>query len=91
MPYIRESVVENYLRRVAKKHGWEVRKLQWVGRRGAPDRLLMAEGARLVFVETKAPQGRLEPHQEREHRRLRKLGFRVAVLWSKAEVDRFFS
>ena len=38
---MRESVIEAYLvKRVKAKQG-EVRKVQWVGRRGAPDRLVM--------------------------------------------------
>lgn len=90
MTYVRESSVESLFVRRAKEHGWVVRKLQWVGRRHAPDRVMLGEGARIVFIELKAPQGRLHPGQQREHARLRALGFRVAVLWNKEEVERYF-
>lgn len=91
MTYVREESVETYFKRIAEAQGWVVRKLAWPGRRNAPDRVLMRDGGRLVFVELKAPKGVLRIGQVREHARLRKLGFRVAVLWNRDQVDRFFS
>lgn len=38
---MRESYIEQYLCAKVKELGGEVRKVQWVGRRGAPDRLVM--------------------------------------------------
>lgn len=38
---MRESVIEKHLVKRVKELGGEVRKVQWVGRRGAPDRLVM--------------------------------------------------
>jgi len=38
---IRERDIETYLVKRAKAMGGEVRKVQWIGRRGAPDRLCM--------------------------------------------------
>jgi hypothetical protein len=38
---VRESLVEAYLVQQAKKLGGEVRKVKWIGRNGAPDRLVM--------------------------------------------------
>ena len=38
---MRESDIEKYLVQRVKALGGEVRKVQWVGRRGAPDRLVM--------------------------------------------------
>lgn len=56
---------------------------------GFPDRVVLASHARIVFVETKAPDGKLAPLQARVHKALRALGFRVEVIWSPAEVDAF--
>lgn len=38
---MRESLIEAYLVKRVKAMGGEVRKVQWIGRRGAPDRLVM--------------------------------------------------
>jgi len=38
---MRESQIEDYLTKLVKELGGEVRKVQWVGRRSAPDRLVM--------------------------------------------------
>lgn len=38
---MRESDIERHLVKRVKAMGGEVRKVQWVGRRGAPDRLVM--------------------------------------------------
>jgi hypothetical protein len=82
-----EAQVEAHLVRRVKALGGETRKVIWPGRRGAPDRLVLLPGEAL-FVELKRPKhGRLEPHQLREHARLRASGFTVAVLSTPAEVD----
>jgi hypothetical protein len=38
---LRESDIEKYLIKCVKELGGEVRKVQWIGRSGAPDRLVM--------------------------------------------------
>lgn len=38
---MRERDIEKYLSRRVKELGGECRKVQWIGRRGAPDRLVM--------------------------------------------------
>ena len=38
---VRESEIEAHLVKRVKERGGEVRKVQWVGRLGAPDRLVM--------------------------------------------------
>jgi hypothetical protein len=63
----------------AEKAGWLVRKCQWVGRRGAPDRLFCKAG-RLLFIEFKAPGKVAEPHQEREIARLHGQGVEAYVV-----------
>ena len=38
---MRESSIEDYLVRRVKELGGECRKVQWIGRKGAPDRVVM--------------------------------------------------
>jgi hypothetical protein len=62
---VRESDIEQYLVRRVEDIGGEVRKVQWIARRGAPDRLVMIpDWYRLqslpavrppIWVELKAP------------------------------------
>lgn len=63
---MRESQIEKYLVKRVKELGGEVRKVAWVGRQGAPDRLVMLNRKRFyldgslyeqmtVWVELKNP------------------------------------
>jgi len=84
---VKESEIEAYLVRQVKAAGGEVRKCAWVGRRGAPDRLVMLPGRPATYVELKAP-GKLPGQlQVREHARLRELGQYVVVIDSTTGVD----
>lgn len=83
---MRESEIENYLVERVKALGGEVRKVRWIGRRGAPDRLVMLPG-KIVWVELKAPGAKTKPHQVREHERMRRMGQRVEVVDSVQAVD----
>lgn len=56
---------------------------------GFPDRICLAPGAVIVFVETKAPGKSPRKLQEKIHRKLRALGFRVEVLDTREAVDAF--
>ena len=89
-----ELDIELYLCDAVKALGGEVRKVQWVGRRGAPDRLVMlpreayVDGAHCcLWVELKAPGEKAKPHQAREHERMRKMGQHVEVIDSFEGVD----
>lgn len=83
---MRERDVERALIKRVKEAGGEVRKLAWIGRRGAPDRLVMLPG-RYLFVELKAPGGRVSRLQDLEHRRLRDAGFDVRIVWKLEDID----
>lgn len=76
----RERDIEAALCTAVKRAGGECRKLSWIGRRGAPDRAVFLPGGVLIFVELKAPGKKAEPHQLREHNRMRKMGQRVVVI-----------
>jgi hypothetical protein len=102
---VKESGIERYLVHRVKALGGEVRKVQWVGRCGAPDRLVMlparptewygADGpvelARTVWVELKAPGAKPSPHQLREHARMRGMGQHVVVIDSIEGVEELLS
>ena len=97
-----EGKVEAHLKRRVKELGGEVRKLAWIGRANAPDRLVMLPYAlrlcssrgntldsslRHPLVELKAPGVKPSAAQLREHDRLRNAGFTVLVLDSVEAVD----
>lgn len=96
---MRESDIEQHLVNRVKDSGGEVRKVSWIGRRGAPDRLVMLPGkwlngstrrGKTIWVELKAPGKVAEPHQLREHTKMRNLGQTVLVIDSKDAVDELF-
>lgn len=76
---MRESVIEKALVKAVNAAGGHCRKVQFIGHRGAPDRLVMLPG-RVVWVELKAPGEKAKPHQVREHQRLAEAGQRVLVI-----------
>ena len=90
---MRENVIEQYLVERVKALGGEVRKVRWIGRNGAPDRLAMLpatndpDQGRTIWVELKAPGEKCRPHQIREHERMRRMGQRVEVIDSIEGVD----
>lgn len=95
---MRESQIERHLVQRVKALGGEVRKVQWIGRRGAPDRLVMLpfQGRDphqrcTIWVELKAPGVKPEPHQLREHARMFRRGQYVVVIDSIEAVDRLLS
>ena len=81
---MRESDIEDYLVKRVKELGGEVRKVKWLGRNGAPDRLVMlpprlnkTDGCfdvppNTIWIELKA-EGLAEffphtPHERQQHR-----------------------
>lgn len=83
---MRESEIERHLCEQVHKWGGEVRKLKWINRRGAPDRVVMMFG-KTIFVELKAPGEKPKPHQVREHKRMALMGQKVYVIDSKEQVN----
>lgn len=97
-----ERDIEKRLVQRAKELGGEVRKVKWIGRSGAPDRLVMlpqwknpafyrneptSRPVATIWVELKAPGKKPEPHQLREHARMRKMGQRVVVIDSYEQIE----
>lgn len=92
---MRERDIEAHLVKRVKELGGECRKIQWIGRRGAPDRYVMLPHDPMynipniasVWVELKATGVKPERHQLREHDRMRKMGQRVVVIDSIEGVE----
>lgn len=75
-----ESYVESKGNKAAKRNGWKYRKVQWVGRRAAPDRFYMKPGAGSFFVEYKRPGEKPRPDQVVEIELMRSCGIKVYVI-----------
>lgn len=104
---ILESSIEHHLVKWVKDLGGEVRKVQWVGRSSAPDRLLMLplghrsgpwSSCRTIWVEVKNPEtvktfpaNAHERAQAREHARMRAMGQVVAVVGTIEQVEELLS
>lgn len=111
MRELKERDIEKHLVNRVVQLGGEVRKVEWIGRRGAPDRLVMlpeqevklhdprldrgyithTNPAQTIWVELKAPGKKPEPHQMREHERMRAMGQRVEVIDSIEGVEELLS
>ncbi|RWP69506.1 hypothetical protein [Mesorhizobium sp.] len=71
----------------AENNGWLVRKLQWIGRRSAPDRLFAGYG-QLLLIEMKrkgktpSRDGKLSKGQEGEFKRFADVGVTVHVFYT---------
>lgn len=88
---MRESKVEAYLVKRVVETGGIVRKVQWIGHRGAPDRWCGWPSVRRSgWVELKRPlTPTADEHQAREHQRMRNCGARVDVISTMEEVDAY--
>lgn len=77
----KESYIEEKVCERAKEVGYDVRKVSWIGRRGAPDRFFFHQEIGVSFyIEFKAPGEDLDPLQVREIGRMRKAGLIVHVI-----------
>ena len=83
---MRERDIESYLVSLVKYYGGEARKVKWIGRNNAPDRVVFLPDGRLIWVECKAPGKTPTAAQLREHERMRKLGQQVVVVDSCKKV-----
>jgi len=84
-----EKTLEAYLRNEVKKTGAVALKFVSPGRAGVPDRIVLAPGGRIYFVEMKRPGGKLRPLQQKVIADIRKLGFKVFVIDSREGVKEF--
>ena len=86
---MRETAIEAYLRDEIKKLGGKAYKFVSPGNRGVPDRLVLLPGGQALFVELKAPGKESTTLQLKKQGDIRKLGFDVSVIDTKAGVDEF--
>ena len=99
MAILKESDIEGYLAKRVHAMGGEVRKVNWIGRKSAPDRVVMRRcETPTVWVELKRPGGKAtfpknahEEAQAREHDRMRRAGQYVVVIDSFEGVDALLS
>jgi hypothetical protein len=96
---MREAQIEKHLVQRVKALGGEVRKVKWIGRTGAPDRLVMLpekfdRWQTAMWVELKNPDtirtfpaDARERAQAREHKRMRDMGQRVEVIGTIEQVE----
>lgn len=85
----RESDIEKYLvKRVDKIRG-QTRKLKWIGRDHAPDRVVFFRG--VWFIELKRPGATARLGQMREHMRLSYHGANIRVIDTFDLVDEFIN
>lgn len=94
-----EGKIQYYAMAKLKAKGCLVRKISYEGRRGCPDLIVLVPGtptlwgswsadSRTLFLEIKKDeQTKPDPHQQREHERMRAVGADVRTIGSKAQVD----
>lgn len=92
-----ESRIEKHLVDRVKATGGKIRKLKWIGRNGAPDRMVWwpIRGSWpshnklvVIFVELKAPGQKPTKVQQEEHRKMKADGLIVCVADSEETVDK---
>ena len=77
---MREKQIEHNLVDETEKRGGMAPKFVSPGLSGMPDRLVLLPDAKMGFVELKSPGKKPRVLQEKRHRDLRNLGYRVYVL-----------
>lgn len=76
----REQSIETPVVRKAEIAGFFVRKVSWVGRKHAPDRIFSRKDRGEVWLEFKRPKGKARAGQAREHEKMRNAGMEVHVV-----------
>lgn len=83
-----EGKIQAYAKAEFEGLGALVRKIRYEGRNGCPDLLVLLPEGAVWFVEVKKDEATgPDPHQEREHERMRKRGANVFMVGSKSQVD----
>lgn len=83
-----EGKIQKYAKEQFEALGGLVRKLSYEGRSGAPDLLAILPNGIIWFIEVKKDEAtKPDPHQLREHERMRKRGANVFVVGSYKQVD----
>ena len=80
MARLKEANIEIPVCAFAQEQGWFCRKNEWVGRRGAPDRVFSHPDHGPLWVEFKRPGAKPRVQQVREIARMQAAGMRVHVI-----------
>ncbi len=72
----------------AENNGWVVRKMQYIGRRGCPDRFFFGYG-QIIPIEFKKNGGRKSEGQVVEHARMAAVGVIIHTFYSSADAIAF--
>lgn len=86
---MRESSIEKYLREQVERNGGMCEKFVSPGKRNVPDDLVTWPMSPMELVECKTEGTKPRPGQIRDHARRRKLGQKVTVVATKADVDHY--
>ena len=86
---MRESVVEKKCVEIVREYGGQM--LKWVspGTRSVPDRIVLIPRCPVLFVELKAPTGRLSPGQGYLTRWLTQSGFEAITIDDSEKFEEF--
>jgi len=84
---MKESQIEKKLKDKVEAIGGKCMKFVSPGMSGVPDRICLFPGGRVLFIETKAPGGKLRPLQRKRHQELQELGFKVLVIDSEEKIN----
>jgi hypothetical protein len=82
---VAEKVDEGWMRdEVRRRGGWLLKFAPLL--KGTPDRILLAPGGRVYFIELKTEKGQLSPIQRWWHAKAASLGTEVVVLHGRSEI-----
>ena len=84
-----ESALESKFRLRVTRAGALTFKFVSPGRAGVPDRIVLAPGGRVYFVEMKRKNGKLRPLQKYTIEQMRGYGFSVSVIDCEEAIDQF--
>lgn len=82
-----ERKLEQYLVDQCKKLGFLCRKVQWLGRNGAPDRIVFMPYGKVLWIELKSPEGKVSEIQKLEFKRMDDLGHDVWICYTREQID----
>lgn len=85
----REVTLENKLVHEVEKRGGLCWKFTSPGTAGVPDRIVLAPGGKVAFVEMKAPGGKLSPLQIKRAEQIKNLGVAYYCLKSNQDIIDF--
>jgi len=91
---VRENKVETYLKDEVERIGGVTRKWVSPGHPGVMDQIVRLHRwpkGLVCFVEVKTTDGKQEPHQSREERRLTDAGCWTDIVYGNDDVDRMIS